>query len=180
MNIAQKIADLATPRRVNGNLPVLDRFALHSIPEPNSGCWLWLSSAHRNHRPYFIVNGKRVLASRFAYRAFKGPITDGLWVLHTCHTSYCVNPEHLYLGTPSQNNQDMMRAGRHVSQHDPGRQRAMAFRMLAARRAKLHCRRGHELSGDNLKVYGGSRACKACRALAQSRFRQRRRLGETA
>jgi hypothetical protein len=160
--------------KIGARLSPLRRFELQTIPEPNSGCWLWLGQANRRHRPYLCVDGKKVLASRFSYQAFKGPIVDGLWVLHTCHTTWCVNPDHLYIGTPRENTQDMFRAGRHFSQRDPAHARARAFHMHAVRKAKMYCRRGHELSGDNLRVHHGSRYCKACCRINQANFRQRR------
>jgi hypothetical protein len=41
---------------------------------------------------------------------------------------------------------------------------------------KTHCKRGHLLSGDNLRIGpNGVRVCKACNAAAQRAFRERHR-----
>lgn len=143
-----------------------DRFEASYTPEPNSGCWLWLATAYAypsGDRPYLVVEGRKTLANRFAYRMYKGP-TGSAWVLHTCHNSFCVNPDHLYLGTPKQNSQDMMRAGNHFSQRNPEAARARALAMNAIRRAATRCKRGHSLADAYLNK-NGHRSCKECKRL---------------
>ena len=91
-----------------------------SIPEPNSGCWLWLGSVTGPLKP--MDGYARVMAHRFgvntygghriSYIAYKGPIPAGLHVLHTCDVRCCVNPSHLILGTHDDNMKDMKRKGR--------------------------------------------------------------------
>jgi len=46
---------------------------------------------------------------------FNGPIPDGLCVLHRCDYKPCVRPQHLFLGTINDNNQDMVNKGRQVT-----------------------------------------------------------------
>ena len=40
------------------------------------------------------------------------PIKDGHWALHSCHNSKCVNPRHIYEGTPAKNMQDSLSFGK--------------------------------------------------------------------
>jgi hypothetical protein len=61
-----------------------------------------------------VVDGrhKRELAHRWVYRRYRGPIPEGLEVRHLCHNACCVNPDHLAIGTHTENMQDSVRAGR--------------------------------------------------------------------
>jgi hypothetical protein len=84
----------------------LERLAEWSIPEPNSGCWLWLGHVDRNGYGLIVVDWKRVYAHRLSFSLHKGPIPDGAGVLHHCDMPPCINPEHLYAGTPADNARD--------------------------------------------------------------------------
>ena len=78
-------------------------------------CWIWLGATSIDGYGLFSAYGKRFQAHRFSYSHSVGPIPDGLLVLHSCHRPSCVNPEHLKIGTPKDNNNDMMEAGRQKS-----------------------------------------------------------------
>lgn len=92
-----------------------ERFEQFTIPEPNSGCFLWLGSVSQGG--YGLLQhggrkGKHFQAHRAAWEMKNGEIPDGLWVLHKCDTPSCVNPDHLFLGTYLDNVRDMVRKGR--------------------------------------------------------------------
>lgn len=91
-------------------------FETGCIPEPNSGCWLWEGAADKNG--YGCVKAlprhrRDRRAHRVSWAIYRGDIPSGLCVLHKCDTPACVNPDHLFLGTQSDNNADMTRKGRH-------------------------------------------------------------------
>ena len=70
----------------------------------------------RRFRHFIMVGGragKRWRASRLVWHVVKGPVPEGLYVLHQCDNELCINPEHLFLGTLKDNTQDMMKKGRH-------------------------------------------------------------------
>jgi hypothetical protein len=79
------------------------------IPEPNSGCWLWLRA--RNSKGYGTYR-KSTYAHRLSWLMHRGEIPDGLLVCHKCDVRCCVNPDHLFLGTAKDNTQDMIAKGR--------------------------------------------------------------------
>jgi hypothetical protein len=66
-------------------------------------CWEWIGGKTPNGYGMFSIGKKSIHAHRFAYIHWKGEITPGLWVLHTCGKK-CVNPAHLELGTAKKNN----------------------------------------------------------------------------
>lgn len=81
---------------------------------PEGGCWIWLLSLRKDgygqfHKP---DRPRTVGAHRFAWALYRGPIPDGLQVLHRCDVRCCVNPSHLFLGTNQDNMDDMKRKGR--------------------------------------------------------------------
>lgn len=76
----------------------VDKFWDKILPEPNSGCWLWIgkinSKGYGRHQ-FGGRQGKEVQAHRFSYELNCASIPDGLDLDHLCRVRCCVNPTHL-------------------------------------------------------------------------------------
>lgn len=94
-------------------VPCKTRLLLQCNKDENTQCWNWQGSKDRNGYGYVKQNGKTTKAHRASYIEFKGIIPENLWILHRCNNPSCINPEHLYAGTPTENMRDRERAGRH-------------------------------------------------------------------
>jgi len=73
-------------------------------------CWLWTAGTNSSGYGSIKVSGDHVPAHRVAYMLEEEEPGEH-FVLHQCDNKQCVNPHHLYLGTPSQNLQDMYDRG---------------------------------------------------------------------
>ena len=119
------------------------RFKANCFPEPMSGCVLWTG---RTFERFGLEYGRlgQELAHRFAYRLFKGEIPRGFEPDHLCRTTLCVNEHHLEAVTHQEN---VLRG------NSP----------FARKARQTHCKRGHPLSGDNLRAdIKNGRGCNTC------------------
>ncbi len=73
------------------------------LPEPNTGCWLWIGSTNTRGYGRIYVNGKTRPAHRLCYELLRGSIPPGLHLDHLCRVPCCVNPAHLEPVTCAEN-----------------------------------------------------------------------------
>lgn len=97
-------------------IPPIHRLLSQVEPHP-VGCWLWTGPT--SHNGYGKLSGCRsrgfkrmTFAHRLSYMIFRGPIPKGMEVCHRCDNPPCVRPDHLWLGTHTDNMRDAKRKGR--------------------------------------------------------------------
>lgn len=116
---------------------------------PLTDCLEWTGRMGRDGYGKLKIKGKEKRAHRVAYQIGYGLDPKELFVCHKCDNPKCVNPQHLFLGTHTDNMQDMLRKGRHTNQ-------------------KTHCKYGHSLEDAkvyfNKKTNNQMRQCKKCLA----------------
>ena len=89
----------------------INRFHKHAkILQDIFACWLWLGAKSHGYAAFY-AEGRVQYAHQISFRIFTGVIPNGLDVLHTCNTKLCINPNHLYLGTDTENGADRVRDG---------------------------------------------------------------------
>lgn len=91
---------------------VLERLNEKMVIDTKTGCWLCLGYLNEWGYGRISVNGKPKLAHRAMWEVINGVIPDGMLVCHKCDVARCVNPDHLFLGTPKDNVRDCMNKGR--------------------------------------------------------------------
>lgn len=85
-----------------------------------TGCWNWTGAKYDSGYGQFYVRGKHYKAHRISYELHCEEIPTGLHVLHRCDNRGCVNPSHLFLGTPADNMSDKVAKGRQSRTSMPG------------------------------------------------------------
>lgn len=105
--------------------PAIIRFD-RRVSRDVSGCHLW--TGRKDHDGYGIfkaehpISGiyKKIKTHRWHWLYTHGPIPEGMICCHHCDVRHCVNLEHIYIGTPQMNTDDMMARGRQVIVRLPG------------------------------------------------------------
>ena len=123
-------------------------------------CWPWQGVVHptTGYGHFSVSHSHLMPAHRMSYKLAIGEITHGMTIDHLCRIRRCVNPAHLEMVTHRVN--------------------LLRGETLAARNAaKTHCPQGHPYNDVNTyRMRNGGRGCRQCRAEADRKSREKRRL----
>lgn len=131
--------------------PAIERFRERFVKV--DGCWEWTGAKQAYGYGRFGLGGrggKVVLAHRFAYEQYVGPIPDGMTIDHLCRNTSCVNPGHM---EPVTREVNARRGNPHAG--------------------KTHCDKGHELTPENVYVSPSRPTVRDCRECRRARRRAR-------
>lgn len=96
----------------------VDVFKRIDMSGGKDACWPWTAKLAGNKRPYFTVDGKKILAYRLVKELVTGiALPSNAIERHTCDNPRCCNPRHLIEGTHQDNMDDMKGRERHGLPH---------------------------------------------------------------
>lgn len=89
-----------------------DKERFWAMVKKGDGCWTWTGAKGGRGYGRFQLSGRLESPHVISYTLAKGQLEPGMWVLHECDNPSCVNPDHLFPGTRSDNMKDAYRKGR--------------------------------------------------------------------
>jgi len=87
---------------------LLEKYIDSWMPEPNTGCCIWLGFVNGSNqkRPRVTIKNKQYYLTRLVCEETHGPLRDDEVGRHTCHVEVCINPQHIIPGTQTDNERD--------------------------------------------------------------------------
>lgn len=129
-------------RWASQKLDVLFRFWSWVIKTDD--CWVFSCAPNGDGYCFLLIEGKTVPAHRLSWLIHRGPIPEGLCILHKCDNRQCVRPDHLFPGTNADNSADMVIKGRQARGERSPRSKLSEPEVLQIRARRL--------AGETLKV----------------------------
>lgn len=142
----------------NQMIPLAERFETKYIPEPNSGCWLWIGGQNEHGYGIIGVGGRKdgvAKAHRVSWELNRGKLSPGDNVLHKCDNPSCVNPDHLFIGSLADNSRDCVKKGRNFTPDNRGERATWA--KLSAEDVR-EIRKKEKTGPEYAKMFGCSKS----------------------
>lgn len=115
--------------------PALDRLLAKITIDAETGCWNWTAGKFPDGYGQFVEVKRSRGAHRVSYELHRGHIPKGMLVCHRCDNRGCINPDHLFLGTNSENMADMTAKSRQARGSSNGRAKLTEADVLAIKSA---------------------------------------------
>lgn len=133
---------------------------VQKLSEVNGGCWVWTAAHDKDMYGLFRIceNGKKIQmrAHIYSWQLYTGrPVPPSGQICHKCDHPYCVNPDHLFLGSTQDNTQDKVEKGRQSKGENHGSAKLTELQVREIRILSTQGKRRIELS----KLYNVSSAC---------------------
>jgi len=160
------------------SIPIEERFWPRI--RKTDGCWIWpgantgIHSARYQTRGQVWYNGRNITCHRLAWILTHGSIPGDLRVLHKCDTPLCVRPDHLFLGTNTDNSHDCIAKGRAFFQKPRIPGEPFPQNKAEMERSKVRCVHGHPRTPENIirakRLNGVQIRCRICEIYRWARY----------
>ena len=147
------VDEFLTNERVDLN--ALENWLKRRSVVDSNGCWIWQDPKARDGYSWVGLKYSNTHIHRVSYVVFKRKSLGDLHCLHRCDVRMCINPDHLWAGTHSDNMLDCSMKGRLVDNRgeNNGRSKITEEDVLAIR--NLAGKQTHKTIG---KMFGISTA----------------------
>jgi hypothetical protein len=135
--------------------PLAEQFWAYVNRRSDDECWPWTGSRNRKGYGTLRNNYRPLYATRVSWSLFhQREWPEGKIACHTCDNPSCVNPQHIWPGTNSENQLDKLRKGRAYNNGS-------------------HCPRGHAYAGQPVYPSDKKAGLRRCRSCADEREQRR-------